>query len=407
MSALTEFLREGYEPAEAGGLRLGLIDTEEGWSRLAPYWQALHEATPGASVFQTYPYLRTWWECLGSAGELFILVALRDERPVAIAPLQITRSKQLWARARTVSYIGQPSESDRPTILGAADTPLAQAIADYLLRLRRRWDSIVLFEQPLDSELVRALRTKLGEARYLVAQIEGNECPYIEVSGNWTDYLAGRTKAFRKSLKRRRAQLEGMGRLEFEATRGPDNEAALARYRAVEDKSWKRAQNLGVARSERHWQFHRRLAGCAGPAQWMRFGFLKLDGQDIAATLGLLWRGRFYSLHVAHDAAQVDTSPGVVLTALELEPLFAQGDCHHYDFLGGFLSNKRGWSTGSQHTTALFGDRPSLRALSFHVLYFRVKPLLRRLLERAGRLEQVSNALKKFRRSRKPPPVEI
>ena len=403
MSALADHLREVHRTAD---LQIGLIDNLEGWSQLEPYWETLQAASPGCSVFQAYPYLRTWWDCLGSAGELFIIVAMRDAVPVAIAPLQITRNKQLWARARTVSYIGQPSESDRPILLGATDAVMAEAIADYLLRLKDRWDSIVLFEQPLDSALVSALRHRLRQAHYLTAQIDGNECPYIALQGSWADYLASRTKAFRKSLKRRRTQLEGMGRLEFESVCGPDNDAALERYRAVEDRSWKRAQNLGIARSERHWRFHQQLARCPGAAEWMRFGFLKLDGQDIAATLGLVWRRRFYSLHVAHDAAQVDTSPGVVLTALELEPLFSEGSCDFYDFLGGFLANKRSWSTGSQRTTALFGDRPALRSLTFHLVYFRLKPLLRRLLERTGHIDRVSRALKKFRRSRTPPPVE-
>lgn len=403
MSALAGHLKQRREAAD---LTIGLIDSPETWSALEPFWDALVETTPGASVFQTYAYLRTWWECVGAAGELFIVVVLRDDVPVAIAPLQITRNKQLWARVRTVSYIGQPSECDRPMLLGAADGSIAEGVADYLMRQKDRWTSIVLFEQPMDSALVAALGRRLHAARYFMAQIDGNECPYIQVKGTWAEYLASRSKSFRKSLRRRHAQLEGLGRLEFELIRGNENDQALDRFRAVEDKSWKRTQNLGVARSERHWKFHQRLACCPGPADWLRFGFLRLDGQDIAATMGLLWQRRFYSMHVVHDAAQVDTSPGVVLTALELEQLFADQGCDHYDFLGGFLTNKLSWATGSQHTTALFGDRPGLRARVFHFLYFSLKPMVRRLLARTGHLDQVSRALRKFQRWRKPPPVE-
>lgn len=402
MSVLTGHLNR---PHRISDLQFGLIDTLEGWSALEPIWDTLLESTQGASVFQTYAYLRTWWECLGSGGELLIIVVMRNSTPIAIVPLQITRSKQLWSRIRTVSYIGQPSESDRPILLGAADGLIADGVADYLMLLKDRWSSVVLFEQPLGSPLVTALRQRLLAARFFMAQIDGNECPYIDMKGTWADYLAGRSKSFRKSLRRRHAQLEGLGRLEFELTGGNGNDFALARFRSVEDRSWKRAQNLGIARSERHWKFHQRLAGCPGPAHWLRFGFLKLDGRDIAATMGLMWHRRFYSLHVVHDAAQA-ASPGVVLTALELERLFTEHDCEHYDFLGGFLTNKLSWATGSQHTTALFGDRPGLRSWLFHLVYFRLKPLLRRFLERTGHLERISQALRKFRRWRKPPPVE-
>ena len=382
------------------------IDTLEGWDALRPHWRTLHERTPGSSVFQTVPYLRSWWDCLGSKGRLFIIVVSREDAPIAIAPLQITLVKQLRFPTRTVSFIGQPSESDRPTLLGSSAPDVAQAVADHLFAHRRLWDSVVLFEQPQHSHLVAALRQRLQTERYLLAQIEGNECPYITVTGTWSNYLATRSKAFRKSLKRRRAQLEAMGRLQCEIVAGGGNSAALGRYQAVEDQSWKRAQHLGIGRSPRHLQFHRDLVSGAETADWLRFAFLKLDDQDIAATFGLLWNRKFYSLHVAHDATHVDTSPGVVLTAMELEPLFAGGDCDHYDFLGGFLSNKRGWASGSQHTTALFGDRPTLRSHAFHLLYFRLKPAARRLLSKAGAMDRVARALQKFRRSRKPPPVE-
>ncbi len=407
MSGLSDALLQarGIDTAQ-GGLQLGWIDSLQGWDLLEPHWQAVHERTPGASVFQTYPYLRTWWDCLGSNGKLLIIVVLQNELPVCIAPLQITLLKRLGAPVRTISFIGQPSESDRPTILGNSDPDIARAIADYLFELKPLWDSVVLFEQPQDSEIVQALRERLRKERYLQAQVDGNECPYINVSGTWSSYLGTRTKAFRKSLKRRRAQLEALGTLQCETVDAGDNDNALERYRAVEERSWKRAQNLGVARSPRHWHFHRELVRHPECEGWLRFTFLKLDGVDIAATFGLLWRRRFYSLHVAHDAAQVDTSPGVVLTAMELETIFAQGVCDHYDFLGGFLSNKRGWASASQHTTALFGDRPGPRSLAFHWVYFRIKPVMRRVLTRAGAMQQVSRALQKFRRSRTPPPVD-
>jgi hypothetical protein len=235
-------------PSAQGELLLGRIDAVESWSLLEPHWQAVHEATPGASVFQTYDYLRTWWQCLGSAGELLIVPVMRGDQLLAIAPLQITGVKQLGRPVPTISFIGQPSESDRPTLLGAPAPEVCEALAEYLLTLKHRWQSIVLFEQPVDSTLVRVLRERLQRARYLTAQIDGNECPYIEIKGTWNDYLAGRNKAFRKSLKRRRAQLESMGALGCETVETGDIEGAMRRFRTVEDKSWKRAQNRRAIR---------------------------------------------------------------------------------------------------------------------------------------------------------------
>jgi len=389
--------------ARGGAFTIGHFDSIESWGLLEPQWQPILAETPNATVFQTYPYLRTWWDCLGAASRLLIIVVLREDSPIAIAPLQISSVRQLGMPVRTVSFIGQPSESDRPTLLGAVNKEAACAVADYLMEIRTLWDSIQLFEQPADSELLHALRDRLRRAGYLVRKIDGNECPYIAITGSWNEYLATRTKAFRKSLKRRRAQLTALGRVELETVDANAAMSALERYRAVEDRSWKRAKNLGIARSPRHWNFYCELGAHDGLSNWLRFRFLKLNGRDIAATFGFLWRGRFYSLHVAHDAAYSSASPGVVLTALELETVFAQGECRDFDFLGGFLTNKRGWASGSQRTTALFGDRPRWRAHAFHFAFFRIKPIARRLLAEAGVLERVTQVLRQIRRSRKQP----
>ncbi len=398
-----DILLDGHEFGGAGGsLFVGHVDSLQGWELLKPFWEAVHLQTPGAGVFQAYPYLRAWWDQIGSQGRPLIVVVIERGVPVAIAPLQITPVKQLRAPVRTVSFIGQPSESDRPTLLGAPEPRYATAVADHLLRLRREWDSVVLFEQPVNGELVRALGGRLRAEGYLTEEIPGNLCPYVDIQGTWAAYLAARTKAFRKSIKRRRAQLESMGRLECDILDETSTAAGLSRYRDVELRSWKPAQNLGIAASDKHWRFFQDLSRREGAAGWFRFAFLKLDGKDIAATFGLLWQRRYYSLHVAHDASHVDTSPGVVLTAMELESFFQQADCDHYDFLGGFLSNKRGWSSGMQATTALFGDRPRLRSRLFHLTYFRLKPWVRRMLVRLGADEYVTRKLHRYLKNRKP-----
>jgi hypothetical protein len=98
----------------------------------------------------------------------------------------------------------------------------------------------------------------------------------------------------------------------------------------------------------------------------------------------LLSAGRYASLHIAFDTTFSRFSPGVLLTAYELERAYGRTDMEEYDFLGGFLENKTTWTDKLRPTQQLFVYR---RDFLFSVLFFwhfRVEPALKRALKRAG-----------------------
>ena len=103
----------------------------------------------------------------------------------------------------------------------------------------------------------------------------------------------------------------------------------------------------------------------------------------MAATFGLVHERRFYSLHIAHDAAYSNCAPGTFLESLELEECFRTG-LEEYDFLGGFLKNKVRWATRARDTVEvhLYQRQPAL--VVAYLYFFVVKPHLKRLMSRFG-----------------------
>jgi len=76
-----------------------------------------------------------------------------------------------------------------------------------------------------------------------------------------------------------------------------------------------------------------------------------------------------------------------MLTARELQQVFESKDCEVYDFLGGFLTNKRGWATATDPTVTLYADYPTVRGRLFHWMYFDAKPCAKRVLARLRLLD--------------------
>ncbi|WP_290649646.1 GNAT family N-acetyltransferase [Aquisalimonas sp.] len=386
-----------------GPLRVGIIDRPHAWKMLAAEWHRLWHATPNANVFCSFPFLRAWWQELGLGVSLLLVVVMNPDGGVrAIAPLQIAPASGAGGGRRCLGFLGHPSEVDRPLLLAEAGDHLSpELICDYLMALRgERWSSAIFYEQDRRSPFLAAMFARLRGAALLTALPDGPECPVVDVRGDWSTYLAGRSRAQRKSLKRRLARLRETGEVRLDTVVSPEHEGnALPRYLAVERRSWKPAAAVGVARSSAHLGFLQALAGHPEPRPAMHFRFLTVDGQDVAATLGLFWCGCLYSLHIAHDRAWDPWSPGFVLTALELEDAFSRADYQRVDYLAGFLSNKRGWATEYRQTQALYAQPRNLQGYGFHLFHFHCKPWLKQRLDRVDLLQPLLRWKKhRFRR---------
>jgi CelD/BcsL family acetyltransferase involved in cellulose biosynthesis len=381
-----------------GRLTVGVVDSMAGWDRLRASWNALVSATTGAGVFQTHEFLRAWWTNIGWHDELWIVVVLIGVRPVAVLPLQASHSRWLARPIVTLSFIGQAPESDRPRALLGSDDQAghAEVLAGYLLDEAGAWDRLVLDEQSPDDPFLGALIPRLQTHRYLVGRAAGPISPTLRIVGSWDRYLTTRNSAFRKSLKRKRSKFAALGHVSVGQSGHRDAQTALARYTRIERASWKRhSPVVGIHQRSNLMAFYRHLARHDAGALGMRFRFLRLDDRDVAATFGLVWQGRYHSLHISHDDAYDDYSPGVLLTAAEIQEMFDSGGCETFDFLSGLLPNKRSWVTHLEPSVSIYVDRPSLTRRLHHAWYFalapriegwlehrRLKPILRRLRER-------------------------
>ena len=368
-----------------------VVEDEAGWDALEPVWDALLVRTPGHTVFQSYAWLRLWWQAFGAGKALYILVLRRNSEVVGIAPLQISQAR-IWGRSfRRVELIGMPDEIDRPTCLfPETATACAMSVLDHLHARRAHWDMLQLDEQIAGSPLAVAVRDFSAGNGLMFATTPFHPCPYLELDTTWEAHLAQRSRRLRRNLRAAKRRLSAAGRLELRRCTTPaEIREHLPRYVALEARSWKPAAGIGIARSPDYLAFYEALARSYGGDGAFHLLLLELDGRPIAGTLALDWRGVYYSLQIAHDGSYDACSPGTVLEALELETCFASGAWHEYDFLGGALNNKLRWTSTVRPTLCVHAFRKTPRLVLLFVLYFRLKPLVRRLLERAGWLERV------------------
>jgi CelD/BcsL family acetyltransferase involved in cellulose biosynthesis len=381
--------RPKHRPPSSAGLRVEEIRTDAGWQSLEPHWDALLRETPDSTCFQSFQVQRVWSRHLMVKSRLFILAVYQGRELRAIAPLRIETVEYYRQERRLLKFIGEPSEMDRPTILRRGDDPDAvRAVFEHVLERRALWDSLLFYEQPKGGALLTAAGEALQCTDLLVGVVDGPPCPWVNVRGSWQQFLASKPRSFRKQLSLKRNRLARVGEVRFVAYDGwPQVAEGFDLYLQTERRSWKPEKRLGVAKDAASLTYHRALVDELGPLGRVRIRVLFVGDKPIAASLGLLGDGVFLSLHIAHDQEFGHFSPGVLLTANELEACYAAADCADYEFLGGFLSNKLTWTANVRETRQLFVYSNSPLFRMHYVWHFKLEAPLKRLLRRARLLD--------------------
>ena len=367
-------------------LAASVISDEEGLIGLAESWEAIEKEITGLTVFQTHRYQAAWTRSLGLSDKLMVICIFDGPRLEGIAPFQVSLHEMHGKVYRQLSFLGAPWEVDRPGFLFRRNArACGEAAALALLARRDEWDIIWFHEQTAGDPALESFCATIAGSGLLHGRTASSRCPYLKFEGSWPELLASKSQKFRKNLKAARRKLEEAGLLQYERHSGSEErlQELLMEYEELEGRGWKGKAGVGASQSVEHMRFYMHLASAFGGSGQFVFRCLRLDGRMIAATFGLTHEQKFYSLHIANDAKYSRFSPGTYLESLELEECFGAG-LDEYDFLGGFLSNKLRWATRTRETVAVYLYQRQPRLIVSYILYFIVKPPLKRMLSLFG-----------------------
>ncbi len=367
-------------------LRTSLVTDEDGLLRLREQWQGIEQAVRGLTVFQTHRYQAAWVRSFAVDLKLMLVCIHDDDELIGIAPFQVSLLRMHGKVRRQLTFLGAPWQVDRPAFLfSRAERDCAEAAACALLARRDQWDVIWFHEQDAADPALETFCATLSARGILHGRVPSSHCPYLTFDGTWEQLLATKSQKFRKNLKLARRKLQGAGQLEYTSSAGdePRLQQLFGEYEVLESRGWKARKGVGVSQSVEHLRFYRHLIRAFGDSGEFVFRCLRVDGHLVAATFGLTHARRFYSLHIAHDAAYSSCSPGTFLESLELEECFQAG-LEEYDFLGGFLKNKVRWATHTRDTIEVHLYQRQLPLVAAYLYFFVVKPRLKRLLSRFG-----------------------
>lgn len=214
-----------------------------------------------------------------------------------------------------------------------------------LLAARRDWQLAILSGMTADGPQRRALDRLLPE-RWERRRGTPTVRHVASLDGGVDGYLSRRSRELRKSLRKTSAAAKEAG-VTFEAVRATDPVALYARIQAVEARSWKSIDGVGIATGPMRLFYELMLPRICALGQ-QRTIFARRGDEDLGYILGAVFEGEYRGLQFSYadDAAKLGI--GSLLQFTQIEELCAEGMLR-YD-LGTEMEYKRKWAESTMET---------------------------------------------------------
>ncbi len=305
----------------------------EGFDVLRPEWNELLAHSAFHSLFLTWEWQTTWWQCLGK-GQLCLLAFRTANGELAgIAPLFVTGE----APGCELHLVGCTEVSDYLDLIIAQgrEPEVYAAFVRFLAGSEApAWDRATLCNLYEPSHSYTML-PGLAQAMDWQAEVAQEDvAPYLELPSSFDAYLDSLDKKQRHELRRKRSKLEreaGAWRW-FQIEGGDDLETWVDRFLALHRRASAGKDSFMTPRMA---AFFQRIARVASAQGWLRLAFIEIDGVLASTYFNFDFDGRIWVYNSGFDPdAYGSLSPGIVLSTLLIEDAIRTG--HRLcDFLQG------------------------------------------------------------------------
>ncbi|MGE0704613.1 MAG: GNAT family N-acetyltransferase [Vicinamibacterales bacterium] len=318
------------------------MTTSAGFDALENDWRDLHDRAEG-SIFQSFEWQRTWWECLREnrpGASLRIVLFRSDGRVAGIAPFFVQQQTELAVlNVRTLAFIGQGA-SDYLDVLvlpghqAQGSRALARALADLWPSL----DVVELAEIPERSTTLQLLIDELLSRGIVAGRTPAAPCPRLLLKSSWQETVATLAGRHRRQLQKKERELTSAFQVELEVVeRGGSIGDDVRQFIEMHQRRWNETGADGALSDPATQRLLARAAERFSERGWLFLAFLRLNGRRAVANLCFVQRDTmlFYlSGTSAHADAARASSPGLVLHALCMRAAIDRG-IRVYDFLRG------------------------------------------------------------------------
>jgi CelD/BcsL family acetyltransferase involved in cellulose biosynthesis len=254
---------------------------------------------------------------------------------------------------------------------GAQGDRALRALWEHMKELSA-WDLMELDYMPVVGTL-SALALIAQADDFPTGKVPLSPNPYVPVAPDPTSLSQlPVNKKLRSQLRGVRRDLAKRGRLKLRRVFDADP-AILQRFYELESAGWKGAVGSAIACAAQRQQFYDEIAKAAESLGYLCIYTLELDGQLLAAHVGLSYRGRYFSPKVAYDESLKQWAPGHLIVGEILQDCVAR-NIVEYDITGQNDAWKQKWTSETRPQCIQFIFQKGFLGSVAHTIRFRVRP---------------------------------
>ncbi|MBI1987038.1 MAG: GNAT family N-acetyltransferase [Nitrospinae bacterium] len=303
-----------------------------GFEVLQEEWDWLAGQSSTATFFSTREWLRHWWNCFGTQGDLW-LVAIRSPAGElwGLAPWFVHSAE---GGQRVIRRLGNVNTCDYMDLLVHRDHegPTLKALWDHLEERLDCGDFLELRAIPDSSPTLVLIPSLAKSAGYEVWLELEESCPGIQLPEDWETYLGHLGQKDRHELRRKLRRAEQRAQLAFYTLEETEPiREAMPSFLELHAKSGASKAEFMDPQMKR---FFLSLPEALGPVGQIQLSFLSADGHRIAGLLCLRYRETLYVYNSGYDPDYSPLSPGIILVARVIQEAIERG-YRRVDFLRG------------------------------------------------------------------------
>jgi CelD/BcsL family acetyltransferase involved in cellulose biosynthesis len=297
-------------------------------------WNPLLARSTTNTIFLTWEWQTTWWDCFGQELKLCLLELREEGELVGLAPFYALEQA---SGGRALQLVGGVEVSDYLDLIVAKDRDDAvySTVWESLTGENAvEWDVLDLHNIPAASPTLERL-TSLAEAAGALGTTNDVEevCPVVSLPPKWDEYLSSLNKKQRHEVRRklrkanREAEIHWYYVDDAASLQDEVDDFVSLHVRSAADKE--------AFMDERMQQFFHRMARAMFDRGWLRLAFLLIDGVKAATMFCFEYEDAFLVYNSGYDPQlHPSLSSGIVLLSYCIQDAI---DKKHkvFDFLRG------------------------------------------------------------------------
>ncbi|MFI4852429.1 MAG: GNAT family N-acetyltransferase [Gimesia chilikensis] len=341
------------------GPNLDIIEINEinGLIQFCNDWNRLLAATPGGNFFQSFNWLKVYWQHFHQKQFLRVFVVREAGEVTGIVPLCVRRIKTKMGTCSILTYPFDDWGSFYGPVSANPEATL-NCVLKYVQQTQRDWDLIDLRCVDTDGFDGGATERALDAAGLACAKFEWSQTYYVDLQQNWDDYLATRSGKARQTFRRAEKRVAEEGTVEYLRYRPRGEKCGESDPRwdlydtceEIASNSWQGSSTTGTTLShEDVAQYFRDTHESAARFGSVDLNLLYLSGQPAAFIYNYVHQGIVYSLRMGFNPDISNKGLGRLLMGQMLRDSMERGD-RIYDIGPGSPDAKKYWYTSVENS---------------------------------------------------------